>query len=101
MLIALRLSDGQWIDEYDDADGSIQLLPPPLLSIKLDDQSGHVVLFAKLNAARLSARLSTTVKPRMTMLEIVKLLVSQCEGSVLAITNNEDRKLRAREYFCQ
>ena len=90
-LLALRLSTIYWVN------GDEELLPPPLLSIELSDERGHVVFFTKIDAARLSIQLSAVVKMRMTLRAIVELLASNCSGPVLAIASDEDRKSRANK----
>ena len=90
-LLALRLSTIHWVN------GDEELLPPLLLSIKLPDERDHVVFFTKIDAARLSIQLSAVVEMRMTLRAIIELLASNCSGPILAITSDEDRKLRALE----
>ena len=38
---------------------------------------------------------------RMTLREIIEMLVSNCSGPILAIASDEDRKLCARVFVCR
>ena len=86
-LLALRLPVAHWDDDNDP-----ELLSPPLLSIELTDRRGHVVFFAKADAARLCLQMTAAAKLRMTLLEILDLLASKYDKSFLAIVSDEDRK---------